>query len=198
MIGYLRGLVLYRDEDVVVLECGGVGYEVFATREALNALPGPGDEGSCFIHTLVREDEISLYGFHSREERTLFELLNSVSGVGAKTAMLVLSGLSSGDLIQAVLSGNPLPFTRVKGIGKRTAERIILELKDKMGKVYASAVVSSPSTGPAGSRRAREAEQALVGLGFRPAEVAKVLAGLPNRESLSVEELIREGLAKLR
>ncbi len=198
MIGYLRGLVVYREEEVVVLDCDGVGYEVRATREALNRLPGPGEEGSCFVHTLVREDEISLYGFHSREERTLFELLNSVSGVGARTAMLLLSGLSSGDLIQAVLSSNPLPFTRVKGIGKRTAERIILELKDKMGRVYASAVVSSPSTGPAGSRRVREAEQALVGLGFRPAEVAKALAGLVNRESLSVEELIREGLAKLR
>lgn len=198
MIGYLRGTVLFRNEDSVVLDCGGVGYEVFPTREAMEALPMEGGEGAMFIYTLVREDEIALFGFLSREEQKLFELLYSVSGVGPKTAVTILSGVGSDPLIQAVATENPLPLTRVKGIGKRTAERIILELKDKITKVYAATITTQVTRSGGLTPRLREAEEALVLLGYRRPDIEKTLHSLPRRDELTVEDLIREALSRLR
>ncbi len=199
MIGFLQGVVIGREEDRILLNCHGVGYELHVSREVLNTLSDPGDEGSCFVYTLVREDEISLYGFASQEEKALFLLLHGVSGVGPKTALSILSGMGSEGFLQAVLSGNPLPFTQVKGIGKRIAERIVLELKDKTGKLFSGSIslTSSGRTAPSHGRR-REVQDALLGLGYRIVEITKALDSLPPGDHATVEDEIREALKRLR
>ena len=197
MIGYLRGLILYVDEPRILLDCGGVGYEVSATRSVLDSLGAPGEEAELFVYTLVREDELRLFGFKSRAEKAVFELLTGVSGVGPRSALTILSGVGEQGFVDAVATGNILPMTRVKGIGKRTAERIVLELKDKVAQVFAvSDSIAVPTVHVAPNLQ--EAEAALLGLGFRKGEIANAFKEIKDSSTLGVEALIKEGLRRLR
>jgi len=146
----------------------------------------------------VREEELSLFGFSTRQERSLFELLMRVTGVGPRLALVIVSQLGEEAFIQAVLTGNPLPFTRIKGIGKRTAERVILDLKDKVSKLYSSGIPSVMGPGVTLSARFLEAQEALVGLGFRRTEAAPALHALREMKEAPLEELIREALKRLK
>lgn len=132
MIAFLRGTLLEKHPNQAIVDCHGVGYDVTIPVSTFSALPDAGREVSLRIHTHVREDAISLFGFHSTTEKLMFEKLTSVSGIGPKLAITVLSGLPAGDLVAAIRGGAVEVLVKVPGIGKKTAERIVLELKDKL------------------------------------------------------------------
>jgi Holliday junction DNA helicase RuvA len=132
MIGYLRGTLLEKSPNEVVIDVGGVGYEVAIPISTYTALPGERNSVSLRIYTQVREDAIALFGFATPEEKNVFERLISVSGIGPKLAITVLSGLATADLIQAIRGGDVQRLVRIPGVGKKTAERIVLELKEKL------------------------------------------------------------------
>ena len=132
MIGFVNGILRYKFDGLAIVECGGVGYEVFVTNSAFCNLPNVDEQVQLHTWLLVREDEMSLFGFESMEEKSLFLNLISVSGVGAKTALQILSGVKQKDLVNAICSEDTNLIAKIKGIGKKTAERIVLELKDKL------------------------------------------------------------------
>jgi Holliday junction DNA helicase RuvA len=146
MIGHLRGVVLEKHPNQIVLEASGVGYEVQIPVSTYAALPDAGHATALRIHTHVREDALVLYGFATREEKVVFERLISVSGIGPKLAITVLSGLATADLIDAIRNSNVQNLVRIPGVGKKTAERIILELKDKVAAMDGTGT-SIPVTG---------------------------------------------------
>jgi Holliday junction DNA helicase RuvA len=132
MIGHLRGTLLEKRPNEVVVEAGGVGYEVQIPISTFTALPEEGKNVALRIHTHVREDALALFGFFTIQERAVFERLISVSGIGPKLAITVLSGLATADLVAAIRTGDVAKLVRIPGVGKKTAERIVLELKDKI------------------------------------------------------------------
>jgi len=132
VIAYLRGKLAQKDPARVVVDVNGVGYEVFIPLTTFTALPNAGSEVSIDVHTHVREDMIALYGFSTRRERTIFEKLMTISGIGPKLAVTILSGGSVEDLVAAIKRGDLARLTAIQGIGRKTGERIILELKDKL------------------------------------------------------------------
>jgi holliday junction DNA helicase RuvA len=132
MIAHLRGILLEKHPHQAILECGGVGYDVAIPVSTYTALPDSGREAQLRIHTHVREDALSLFGFATAAEKQLFEKLLSVSGIGPKLALTVLSGLVVDDLIYAIRSGDLTRLTKIPGVGKKTAERMVLELRDKL------------------------------------------------------------------
>ncbi|MEO8727373.1 MAG: Holliday junction branch migration protein RuvA [Acidobacteriaceae bacterium] len=132
MISHLRGQVLTKQAPTVVLDIHGVGYEVLVTVPTYSDLPEAGGDASLFIHTHVREDQLALFGFATADEKKLFERLISVSGIGPKLAITVLSGMSAAQLVSALRSGETARLTKIPGIGKKTAERMVLELRDKL------------------------------------------------------------------
>ena len=132
MIAHLRGKLAQKDPSRVIVDVNGVGYEVFVPLTTFTALPGLGSEVSIDIHTHVREDIIALYGFSTRRERAIFEKLMTISGIGPKLAVTILSGGSVEDLVGAIKRSDLARLTSIPGVGRKTAERIILELKDKL------------------------------------------------------------------
>jgi len=198
MIGYLKGKVVLLEQDSLVVATGGIGYEVQPTLSAMAQALQVGDEVEMLIHTLVREDEIRLFGFSTREERKLFEMLTSISGVGPRSALIIISQLGEEGFVETVLTGNPAPLTRIKGIGKRTAERVLLEMKDRVAKLYAGGVPARLTPSSRLSSRLLEAQEALLGLGFRRPDISAALADLNQMKDGPVEEIIREALRRLR
>jgi len=193
MIAQIKGRLIEKTPTYVVIDCNGVGYEL---KISLNTYSNLGDSEVCllFTHFVVREDAQLLYGFKETSERELFRLLISVSGVGSATAMMILSSLSPNDTKQAILNNDVVTLKSVKGIGAKSAERIIIDLRDKIGKVDSSSIISNPLSNTV----KHEALSALVMLGFgkNPAEKAlnKVMT---SEEELTVEELIKRTLKKL-
>ncbi|MBI4909930.1 MAG: Holliday junction branch migration protein RuvA [Acidobacteria bacterium] len=147
MIGLLRGPLLEKHPNEVIVDAQGVGYLVTIPVSTFTALPDVGTEVKLRIHTHVREDAIALFGFLTADEKTLFERLIAVSGIGPKLGITVLSGLPVGDLVGAIRGGNVQQLTRVPGIGKKTAERLVLELRDKL-EFFAGKTAASPQTAP--------------------------------------------------
>lgn len=170
MIATVRGEVLVRRTDHVVIEAAGVGYRLAVSAETLRSVPAAGQD--CFLHaiTIIRDDGILLYGFASEEERDLFNLLITVSGIGPKVALATLSGGPHRELIRAIVAGDAKRFQAVPGIGKRTAERIILELKDRVADVPDD---QSPTA--TGTNARALARDGLVGLGYQPLEAEQLL-----------------------
>ena len=132
MIAHLRGLLLSKAPNQAVIECAGVGYELAISVATFSALAAEGAEASLHVHTHVREDQIALFGFAEAQEKRLFEKLLTISGIGPKLAVTVLSGISAERLVMAIRSADHAALTKVPGIGKKTAERVVLELKDKL------------------------------------------------------------------
>ena len=132
MIASINGILKYKGEGNVIIECGGIGYEILLTNSAFCNLPDVNEQVELYTWLLVREDEMSLFGFESMEEKNLFLQLITVSGVGAKTALQILSGVKQKDLVNAIVGEDTNLIAKIKGIGKKTAERIVLELKDKL------------------------------------------------------------------
>jgi Holliday junction DNA helicase RuvA len=184
MIASVRGKVVVRRPDAVVVECGGVGYRLAVSAHTLQKVPATGEEAFLHSHLIMRDDAMQLYGFASEDERELFLLLLGVQGVGPKVALAVLSGGTSGELLNAIAAGDAKRFQAVPGIGKRTAERIIVELREKVG--AGDSIVVTRADDPRGLAR-----EGLVGLGFTIQEAERLLA---NAGGESAEELIEAAL----
>ncbi len=190
MIAAVRGEVMVRRPDHVVIDAGGVGYRLTVSSETLKAVPAAGSETFLHAELIAREDSLALYGFASEEERDLFRLLISVSGVGPKVAIAALSGGSARELMRAIGAGDAKRFQAVPGIGKRTAERIIVELREKVaGALEEEVVLAAAGDGDARSL----ARDGLVNLGYAPLEAEELLEGLADGEP---QELIAAALRK--
>ncbi|MCF0122622.1 MAG: Holliday junction branch migration protein RuvA [Ruminiclostridium sp.] len=197
MFYYLKGKVGHLAHNLAVIDCGGVGYACRTTSYTLSALQ-MGGEAKLFTHLNVREDAMELYGFSTENERNCFQLLISVSGVGPKAALSILSATTPEGLVTAIVTGNEKALTVAQGIGKKIAQRIILELKDKLAKGQLPAEESYGGTGITviPQDKTSEASAALAVLGYGPAEIAAALKGL-ELESLSLEEIVRQALRKM-
>ncbi len=191
MIASVRGTVLVRRPGEVVLEAGGVGYRLAVSSGTLASMPAAGQEATLHSHLIMREDAMQLFGFGSETERDLFLMLIGVQSVGPKVALAVLSGGKPRELLGAIASGDSARFQAVPGIGKRTAERIIVELRGKVaGAISDEIVVTRASDDPRSVAR-----EALLGLGFEPAEVEELLDAAAGD---TPEELIAEALRAAR
>ncbi|HEY3766607.1 MAG TPA: Holliday junction branch migration protein RuvA [Gaiellales bacterium] len=191
MIASLRGRVVASAAGSTVIDVGGVGYRLATTASAARLAAGAGGgEVTLLTHMHVREDALLLFGFASEGERTLFELLLGVSGVGPKVALAIVSGYAPDQIRRAVQTGDHALFTSIPGIGRRTAERVVIDLKDKMGGITA---ITSPGDVADGGDGHTGARDALVGLGMSVAEAEAALR--PLDESLPVEERVRLALA---
>lgn len=196
MIASLQGSVLHLGKDYVVLDVNGVGYQVGVSQRHLAELPGVGETVRIWTHLVHREDAMLLFGFPSLEERELFLLLNSVSGIGAKTALGVLSALSVPDVVTAVVGNAPARLAKAPGVGKKTAERIVLELREKLQEWQ-----PTRTAGTTASRRAvataepNEVESALLALGYDEEEIEEALGTVG--AGGDVEETLRRALAHL-
>ncbi len=189
MIGRLTGTLLEKQPPELVVEVHGVGYELDVPMSSFYNLPAIGEKVSLYTHFVVREDAQQLYGFLTAKEREAFRLLIRISGVGPKLALAVLSGLSVDDLVQTVALQESGRLTRVPGVGKKTAERLLLELKGKLADAL-------PTTGVSAALSIeRDALHALIALGYSEREALPALKTLP--EGLSLEEAIRQGLKQL-
>ncbi len=194
MIEYISGNITELTPTLAVIEANGVGYGINITLGTYSAINGK-QSAKLFIYEAIREDAYVLYGFATKEERQMFLLLISVSGVGAGTARMILSSVSTAELRDAVLSGNELILKGVKGIGLKTAQRIIVDLRDKVAGVDTSAVATGVSQAAQVSGVSEEASQALVMLGFPNANVRKVVQKIVSETpSLSVEQIIKQAL----
>jgi Holliday junction DNA helicase RuvA len=187
VIAFLTGRLAAKDEAGCAIDVAGVGYRLSMSTNSIAALPAEGDDVTVFTYLHVREDELSLFGFESEQERSAFTQLIGVSGVGPKVALAVLSAFSPDVLARAVSSDDTGLISSVPGIGKKTAERLCLELRDKLG--TGGAVAAGARTG-----QAEEVTNALLGMGFSAAEVSVALAGV---DAADAETLLREALRRL-
>jgi Holliday junction DNA helicase RuvA len=192
MIAHLRGTLLATSPGRAVVDCHGVGYDVTVSMNTFTQLPEAGSEVSLFIYTYVREEQIALFGFHLAEEKALFEKLLSVSGIGPKLAVNILGGMNTRDLVGAIRGGDAVRLTRMPGVGKKTAERMVLELKDKLAEFGVTAAAPRP-------RHLLEEDvlSALVNLGYQPAAAERALEQLGPANGRSFEQLFRAALAQL-
>ncbi|HEX2233334.1 MAG TPA: Holliday junction branch migration protein RuvA [Thermoleophilaceae bacterium] len=188
MIALVRGEVVSRLPGEVVIEAGGVGYRLNVSAETLDTIPEAGKQARLFAHLVMRDDAIQLYGFASEAERSLFLMLIGVQGVGPKVALAVLSGGTPRELLNAIATGDSARFQAVPGIGKRTAERIIVELREKVAGQASDEITVRRTAGDDPRTLAREG---LLGLGFSPQEADQLLDGA---EGESAEDLIAGAL----
>lgn len=199
MIAFLNGSVLEKHPNQVIVDVGGVGYELTIPVSTFSALPEKGGAVALRVHTHVREDAISLFGFHTMEEKTLFEKLISVSGIGPKLAVTVLSGLAAGDLVQAIRTGDVQSLVRVPGIGKKTAERMVLELREKLDAISSTATVSGGRSKPAFTPDEEDVLSALMNFGAnRAAAEAAVNKVKEQGAAAEFSEMFRAALKLLR
>ncbi len=200
MIAQLSGTLLESSFTSCVIDCGGVGYEVQIPVSTFDKLPRPGEKAVLKIHTAVREDAITLYGFATDEERKLFRLLIEVSGIGGKLALNVLSYTSVGAFCAAVGASDVKALSRINGIGKRTAERIVVELRDKL-KSGLGGDMAIAAAAPEKASALNDVALALEQLGFKRDAIDKVLkslaAELPEGEKIDGEKLLRNAIRKL-
>ena len=189
MIGSLRGTLTWKQAPTVIIECAGVGYDVETPMSTFFELPSVGTEVFLFTHLLVREDAQILYGFATESERSLFRTLLKVRGVGARITLAVLSAMSAGDFSRCIEYEDTTALSKIPGIGKKTAERLIVEMRDKIDATASDGI--SRVNVEQGAKS--EAVDALVALGYKPAEVNKLIAKL-DIEDMSAEDIIRLAL----
>jgi len=191
MIAHLRGRLIAKHPNQAVVEAAGVGYDVTITIPTFSDLPATGSEVALYIHTHVREDAIALFGFLRAEEKKLFEKLIQVSGIGPKLAITILSGMPAPEMVAAIRSGDIARLTRIPGIGKKTAERMVLELRDKL-EGFGEAPPPKLAT-----QVEEDVLSALMNLGYQRAAAERALAAAGNGKSASFDVLFRETLAAL-
>jgi holliday junction DNA helicase RuvA len=196
MIALVRGEVALRRADHVVVDCGGVGYRLAVSAETLRQVPAVGRQVALHSHLVVRDDALALYGFATEEERELFLALLGVQAVGPKVALAVLSSAPPRALVAALAAGDADRLQAVPGIGKRTAERIVVELREKVSGLGGLEGLPAPNVGASGPAEPRAiAREGLLGLGFNPGEVDELLA---SADGDSAEELIAYALKAAR
>jgi Holliday junction DNA helicase RuvA len=194
MYEYIKGKIASANATQVVIDCGGVGYLLEVTLNTYAQLKDR-EEALLWVYEVVREDAFTLYGFAEKSEREMFELLIGVSGIGAGTARVMLSSMTVGELARAIVEGNAKAIQKIKGIGGKTAQRVTIELADKVVE-YAGAGVSAGAAAPvAMTANKSDAQAALIMLGFPKPAVEKALGQLDN--SLTVEELIKQAMQRM-
>ena len=198
MIGYLKGRVKYLAPEYVLLEVNGVGYEVVCSGAAFSRLSGvkAGEEGEVYTYLQVKEDGVSLFGFADPTEKELFLKLTSVQGVGAKSGIAILSSMRPSEVSEAIALADSKRLSAVKGVGKKTAERIILELHGKISadELLGSSAAPAKTVAPPPSAEEDDAVSALMGLGFTKQESARAVERAKNAGAKSVEEIISAAL----
>ena len=199
MIASLRGVVAEKDPGQCVIETAGVGYRVSVSSQTARALPEPGEPVFLHTHQVVREDAVQLFGFADLEERRLFELLITVSGVGPKVALAVLSGLAPAALARALRDENIALLVGIPGVGRKTAERLIVELRDKLELEVSARAPASPARGVLPrTERFDDAVAALIRLGYSQAQAQDALRKVMTAgEEQSLETLVRQALGRL-
>jgi Holliday junction DNA helicase RuvA len=193
MIALLTGIIAHKSPDHIILDVRGVGYRVMIPFSTYYELPEEG-EVTLHIHTNVREDAILLYGFRTRLEKSFFQLLISVTGVGPKLARDILSNIQPAALAQALGTGDIHKLSSIPGIGKKTAERLILELKDKIGKLDISSLPQAEARGIPTEEIIEDVISALLNLGYKEPQVKKALGGLDGSGGVGVEDLLKQAL----
>ena len=192
MIGFLRGTLIVKRPPSLTLDVAGVGYEIEAPMSTFYRLPAAGQPLTLVTHLVVREDAHLLYGFFSEVERALFRNLLKISGIGPRLALGVLSGMSVEGFYHCVREKDLLSLTKIPGVGRKTGERLLIEMADRLPEALAGDVMALPARSAAED----EASGALVALGYKPAEVVKMLKDL-DAVRLTTEELIREALRRV-
>ena len=204
MIGRIRGKLLEKQAPELLVDVNGVGYEIHAPMTTIYQLPALGESVELFTHLIVREDAHLLYGFASQQDRALFRALIKVNGVGPKLALTILSGMDVADFVRCVRDGDTVGLVRLPGVGKKTAERLLIEMRDRLRDWHADGAGFIDGTGasegsaqlPArGTDYLLEAESALISLGYKPQEATKMIAAVKS-EGASSEALIRAALKK--
>lgn len=195
MIYSLNGTVIEKLNDRAVIDCGGVGYEVQMTRNGISSLAPQGEKAFVYIHMVVKEDSVELYGFNDTQERDCYRVLIGISGIGPKAASAVLSELTPSELATAVASGDTALITGAQGIGPKAAQRIILELKDKLG-VMSSVPMKTQQISKGSGAKSLEAIDALMTLGYTQHEAKRVVASMDITD-MSVEEIIKVALKQM-
>ena len=200
MLAYIKGTLEMKSKNFLVIDVGGLGYKVFMSENSIDTIGEIGDTIKVHTYYRVREDDISIFGFKTLEELRMFELLLSVSGVGAKSALVMLSCIEPSEFAIAVISNNVKLLTQIPGIGTKSAQRIILELKDKLKaeqtELSEDKTSSSKSTTTTINNNVQEAISGLMVLGFTKKEIEKAFEHL-DVASLSIEDLIKKGLILL-
>src|SRR5215471_13636178 len=197
MIAHLRGRLLSKAPNQVIVDCNGVGYDVAISVSTFSELPAEGAEVALHIHTHVREDQIALFGFAEMQEKRLFERLLTISGIGPKLAITVLSGISPERLVTAIRGGDHASLTKIPGIGKKTAERVVLELKDKLEDMAVPVAAGAGYSTPVGE----DALSALVNLGYaRPVAQKAIETAIEKSPDAAseFETLFRAAMAAIR
>lgn len=191
MIGLLRGTLLHKQAPDLLLDVCGVGYELLASMTTFIDLPDVDSEVTLFTHLIVREDAHTLYAFSSKKERALFRILLKVNGVGPKMALAIVSGMTVDEFALFVHSGDVISLTRLPGVGKKTAERLIIEMRDRLPEPDGEQ--ESSSAKPSARNLEEEAVAALLALGYKPAQASKMVSSFAG-DDLSVEEIVRNAL----
>ena len=195
MIAQIRGTLAHKVPGEVVVDVGGVGYHIFIPLTVFYGLPEIGAPVSLYIHTHLREDALQLFGFRESHDKQVFLMLNSVAGIGPKLAVNILSGIPAAELTHAIKAGDQLRLVSIPGVGKKLAERMIVELRDKFTMLQAqSADTVAPSHA---SRLMQDAVSALVNLGYRQAEVEKSVRDVIQSGKQSLEDVIKEVLRQM-
>ena len=205
MISYIKGPLTAIEEDVIVVEAGGVGMGIHVPLSVLDRLPGIGREVTVYTYFQVREDATSLYGFLNRQDRDMFRQLIGVNGVGPKAALGILSTMTPDDLRMAIVTGDAKAISRAPGIGPKTAQRLILDLKDKVSMEEVLGNLALPSDGGASAalgtigmgEAAKEAVQALVALGYSNMEANKAVKQVEVTETMTAEDVLKASLRYL-
>lgn len=182
MIAYLRGTILEKHPGQTILDVQGVGYDVTIPVSTFSHLNQPGDEARLYIHTHVREDAISLFGFHTKEEKNVFERLIGVSGIGPKLAVTILSGLATNELVAAIRNSDLTRLTKIPGVGKKTAERMVVELRDKLDLLPGAELKKIPAS-PEFSGMEADVLSALINLGSNRASAEAAVLKLKSGEA---------------
>lgn len=199
MYAYIRGILTDVEEDLIVIEAGGIGYNVYTTAQTFNCLPSVGEEMKIYTYLNVREDAMLLYGFLTKDDLRVFKLLIGVNGIGPKGALAILSVMTTDDLRYAILGEDVKALAKAPGIGAKTAQRLILELKDKLNleEVVEDKLAHVPTEGGTANGAKQEAVQALVALGYSSSEALRALNGIEITEDTDVEDLLKAALKNM-
>ncbi len=193
MIAHLKGTLTHKGVDRAVIDIGGVGYQAYVSKTGLGNLPSVGGEAFLHIYTHVREDQITLFGFTTPEEKQIFLRLLDVSGIGPKMALSILSGMAPHDVVQAVVKEDLARLYSIPGVGKKTAERIVVDLKDKFLKEFAGIGAQKPVNKPLYN----DSLSALVNLGYQRMTAEKILANVSLDDHTSVQSVIKHALKEM-
>ena len=196
MIGWMQGVLREKHPPLLLVDTGGVGYEMEAPMTTFYALPATGERVTLYVHHVVRDDAQHLYAFARRAERDVFRQLLRVSGVGAKLGLAILSGMDAGGFARCVLEGDVTGLSRLPGIGKKTAQRLVMEMRDKIDSESAGAPGTAPGQEPLRDDPVAEAVRALIALGLKPPEASRRVHAV-GASGLACEEIVRRALQSM-